>query len=179
MKKIAIATLLATAALSASAADFVQINEERAQGRQGASDSNVTYLRAGKDFGPTSLGFQSRTARFDAGGVATSLEATVSDKRVTLLGVTPFIGAGHDFSHSGFNYGLVGATTGFSIGPGFVYAGAKMRVLREHKEDPRQLVTFAGYSLPVNKAVALDLGISRSDRDIKENATTLGLRFNF
>lgn len=179
MKKLAIATLLCTAAVSASAANFVQINEERVQGREGASDSHVTYVRAGKDFGTTTVGLQTRTARFDAGGVATSLEATLSDKRVSILGITPFVGAGKDFGGAGFYYGIVGATTGLKVGPGFAYAGVKTRVLRQNDTDPTQLLTFAGYSLPVNKDLALDVGVSRSDRDIKENGATLGLRFNF
>ena len=115
MKKLAIASALVLASLSASAANFVQVEQESVTGRNGATGSDVTYLRAGKDLGDYSLGLQARTAKFDnAGGIANSLEATVSNKNVSVLGITPFVGAGHDFGNTaaGYNYGLVGATAG-------------------------------------------------------------------
>jgi len=181
MKKLLIASALVLASVSASAANFVQVEQENVTGRQGAGGSDVTYLRAGKDLGDYSLGLQSRTAKFDnAGGIANSLEATVSNKNISVLGITPFVGAGHDFGNtaSGFNYGLVGASTGAKIGPGFAYAGAKTRV-GVSAGEPKQTVGFAGYTVPVAQNVAFNVGVSRSGQDIKEKGVSAGLTFGF
>ena len=180
MKKI-LAVLALGLATSAFAANFVQIEQENVSGRKGAGGSDVTYLRAGKDLGDYSLGFQSRTAKFDnAGGIANSLEATVANKNISVLGVTPFVGVGHDFGNTtaGFNYGLIGATTGAKVGPGFAYAGIKTRVAVGAGE-PKQTVGFAGYSVPVAKNVAVNVGVSRSGQDIKERGVSAGLSFGF
>lgn len=180
MKKLLIASL-ASVAFAASAANFVQIEQESVSGRKGQGDSAATYLRAGKDIGNYSLGLQSRTARFDGGGIANSLEATIANSKVSVLGVTPFVGIGHDFggTGSGFNYGLVGVSTGAKIGPGFAYAGVKTRVLRQNDSDPKQTVAFAGYTVPVAKDVAVNLGMSHSGGDIKERGISAGLSFGF
>ena len=180
MKKLLIATL-ATVAFAASAANFVQVEQENVVGRKGQGDSVAAYLRAGKDIGDYSLGLQSRTARFSAGGIANSLEATVANSKVSVLGLTPFVGAGHDFggTKSGFNYGLVGVSTGAKIGPGYAYGGVKTRVMRQNDSDPKQTVAFAGYSVPFSKDVALNLGASRSGQDIKERGISAGLSFRF
>ena len=181
MKKslVALAALITIGA--AQAANFVQLEQENVTGRQGASNSDVTYLRAGKDLGDYSLGLQARTAKFDnAGGIANSLEATVSNKNVNVLGITPFVGAGHDFGNtaSGYNYGLVGASTGVKVGTGVAYAGLKTRVAVS-AGDPHQTVGFAGYTLPVAKNLALNVGVSRSGQDIKEKGVSVGLSFGF
>ena len=131
--------------------------------------------------GDYSLGLQSRTAKFDnAGGIANSLEATVANKNVSAFGITPFVGVGHDFGNtaSGYNYGLVGATTGVKVGPGVAYAGAKTRVAVS-AGDPKQTVGFAGYSVPVAQNVAFNVGVSRSGQDIKEKGVSVGLSFGF
>lgn len=182
MKKLLIASALVLASVTASAANFVQIEQENVQARQnGDADSKATYLRAGKDIGDYSLGFQSRTARFSTNSIANSLEATVANKKVSVAGITPFVGMGHDFggSASGFNYGLVGATTGAKIGPGFALVGIKTRVLRQNDADPKQTVAFASYSIPVAKDVAFNVGLSRSGETIKERAVSAGVSFGF
>lgn len=181
MKKLLIASALVLASVAASAANFVQIEQENVTGRKGATNSDVTYLRAGKDLGDYTLGLQSRTAKFDnAGGIANSLETTVANKGVSVLGVTPFVGVGHDFGNTAksFNYGLVGATTGAKVGPGVVYAGLKTRVAVS-AGDPKQTVGFAGYSIPVAKNVAFNVGVSRSGQDIKEKGVSAGVSFGF
>ena len=180
MKKI-LAILALAATGSVFAANFVQVEQENVSGRKGAGGSDVTYLRAGKDLGDYSLGLQSRTAKFDNnGGIANSLEATVANKNVSVLGITPFVGAGHDFAGTtpGFNYGLVGASTGAKIGSGFAYAGLKTRVAVSNG-NPHQTVGFVGYSIPVAKDVAFNLGASRSGQDIKEKGVSAGLTFSF
>ena len=179
MKKSLIA-LAAFIAITAQAANFVQVEQEHVLGRAGGANSEVTYLRAGKDLGDYSLGLQSRTARFSTNSIANSLEATVSNKKVSAFGITPFVGVGHDFgaTTNGYNYGLVGATAGKQIGPGFAYVGAKTRV-RASTTDPKQTVGFAGYSVPVSKDMAVNVGLSRSGQDIKERGASVGLSIGF
>ena len=179
MKKI-FAILALAVSSTAFAANFVQLEQENVTGRQGAGNSDVTYLRAGKDLGDLSVGLQSRTARFGDRSIANSLETTVANKNVSAFGITPFVGVGHDFSNGrdSFNYGLVGATTGFKAGPGFVLAGAKTRV-GVSAGEPKQTVGFASYNLPVAKDVTLSAGLSRSGQDIKEKGVSVGLSFGF
>ena len=181
MKKLfAILALAVTS--SAFAANFVQIEQENVQSRNGGAGSDVTYIRAGKDIGNYSLGLQSRTAKFDnAGGIANSLEATVANKQISILGITPFVGMGHDFggTAAGYNYGLVGATAGAKVGPGFALAGVKTRVWSSEANRTKQTVTFVSYAVPVAKDVSVNLGLSHSAQDIKEKGVSVGLSFAF
>jgi hypothetical protein len=179
MKKSLVA-LAAFVAMAAQAGGSIQVEQEHVIGRAGGANSEVTYLRAGKDLGDYSLGLQSRTARFSTNSIANSLEATVSNKKVSAFGITPFVGVGHDFgaTTNGYNYGLVGATAGKQVGPGFAYVGAKTRI-RAATTDPKQTVGFAGYSVPVAKDVAVNVGLSRSGQDIKERGTSVGLSIGF
>lgn len=181
MKKSLVALAALITLTAAQAANFVQVEQEVVQARQnGDADSKVTYLRAGKDFGDTSLGLQSRTARFSTNSIATSLEATVSNKNVSAFGVTPFVGIGHDFggTASGYNYGLVGATAGKQIGPGFALVGLKTRV-DTNANDPKQTVGWVSYAYPVAKNVAFTVGASRSGQDIKERGVSAGFQIGF
>lgn len=183
MKKLFIATALVVASFNASAANFVQVEQENVINK-GATGNNsaVTYLRAGKDLGDFNLGLQSRTARFETtNSIANSLEATMSNKNVSMFGITPFVGVGHDFGNvsKAFNYGLVGATTGAKVGPGYAMLGLKSRVFRENSTDPKQTVGFVSYALPLKKDVAVDIGMSRSYQTIKENGISVGLRLGF
>ena len=181
MKKILIATLT-TLAFAAQAANYIQVEQENVQARlKDGSDSAVTYLRAGKDFGDYNVGLQSRTARFDNGGTATSLETYLSNKKVSVLGVTPFVGVGHDFGSStsrAYNYGLVGATTGVKVGPGFAMVGVNTRV-DTNADDPKQTVGWVSYAHPIAKNVALTVGLSRSGETIKERGVSAGVSFGF
>lgn len=183
MKKFAIASILAVVAVAAQAANFVQVEQEHVNGRKGADGSEVTYARFGKDIGDYSLGVQSRTARFNAGGIASSLEVTGSNKNVGAFGITPFVGVGHDFGGSArgsdYTYGLVGATAGKQIGPGFALVGVKTRVGSDEATRTKQTVTFASYSVPVAKNTSVYVGVSRSAQDIKERGVSVGLAFGF
>lgn len=180
MKKFAIASIMALAALSTQAANYVSVTQESVQSRDGGADSSVSYLRGGKDFGNYSLGLQSRTARFTNSTIANSVEATVANKNVSVMGITPFVGVGHNFTNgaAAYNYGLVGATTSMNVGPGFVLAGVKTRV-GVGAGEPKQTVGFASYNLPVSKDVTLSAGLSRSGQTIKEKAVSVGLSFGF
>jgi hypothetical protein len=182
MKKLVIA-FLAFAAMAAQAANFVQVEQEHVNGREGADGSEVSYVRFGKDIGSYSLGVQSRTARFNAGGTASSLEVTGSNKNVSAFGITPFVGVGHDFGGStlgsDYTYGLVGATAGAKVGPGFALAGFKTRVGSDEATRTKQTVTFVSYSVPVAKDVAVNVGASRSAQDIKERGVSVGVSFGF
>ena len=183
MKKIfAILALALTG--TAFAADYVSIDVDNVQGRKGASDSTAQYVRAGKGFGNYQLGLQSRTATVEGGGLLNSFEATVANNKVSAFGVTPFVGVGYDNGFNGANgasyrYGLVGATYGLKAGPGYLLTGVKTRVGSSEDTRTKQTVTFATYSVPVTKSVAVNLNASRSSQDIKESAVGLGLAFNF
>lgn len=177
MKKIVLGCLIAVAT-AVSAADFVSVDYDNVQGRQGATDSKATTVRAGKEIGGIQFGLQSRTARFEGGGLANSLEVTAGKN---IGGFTPYVGVGHDFGYNGGatqNYGLVGGQYGTKVGPGFALAGVKTRV-RTNSTDTRQTVTYATYSIPVAKNVSVNLNASHSGQDIKERALGLGLTFGF
>jgi hypothetical protein len=182
MKKLI--ALLALVSSSAFAADYVSVDVDNVIGRHGQGNSQAQYVRAGKQIGDVQLGLQSRTATVDGGGMLNSLEATVANSKIGFAGVTPFVGVGHDNGFNGargaaYTYGLVGATYGVKVGPGFALLGAKTRVGSDEAHRTKQTVGFATYSLPLTKAVALNLNASRSGQDIKENAYGLGLAFNF
>ena len=182
MKKI-LAILSLAIGSTAFAANYVSVDVDNVIGRNGASNSEAQYVRAGKEFGNYQLGLQSRTARLDSGGMLNSLEFTAANNKVSLGGITPFVGVGYDNGFNAgksFNYGLVGATYGRPVGPGFALLGVKTRV-GSTEDGPRtkQTVTFATYSVPVTKGVAVNLNLSRSDQTIKENAYGVGLGFSF
>ena len=182
MKKLfAIAALAVTT--TAFAADYVSVDVDSVKGRNGASDSTAQYIRAGKEIGGLQFGLQGRTAKLDNnGGALSSVEATVGKSSSYFKGVTPFVGVGRDNGFNGgagYNYGLVGATYGVPVGPGFALAGVKTRVGSTEASMTHQTVAFGTYSIPVAKQVALNLNLSRSYQDIKENAVGLGLGFSF
>jgi hypothetical protein len=184
MKKLTIATLLALSATLASAADFVSVDVDTVKGVDGARDSTAQYVRAGKGFGAYQLGLQARTATVDGGGLLNSLEATLSNNKVGIAGITPFVGVGHDNGFNGargaaYTYGLVGATAGTKVGPGFALVGVKTRVGSDEAIRTKQTVTFATYSIPVAKNVDVNVNASKSVQDIKENAYGLGVAFRF
>lgn len=184
MKKI-FATLALSLAGTAFAADYLSVDVDRVKGVNGAKDSTAQYVRAGKSFGDLQMGLQSRTAQINGGGMLNSLEVTAANNRLSLMGITPFVGVGHD---NGFNaatgksyqYGLVGATTGAQVGPGFALLGAKTRVgSTENGPDTKQTVAFATYSVPMSKTISLNFNASKSWQTIQENAYGVGLGFRF
>ena len=181
MKKL-MATLVMAISTSAFASGWASLDVDSVQGREGARDSTATYLRLGKDFGNTSLMLQGRTARFDGGGLVNSVEATLSNSRFSAGGVRPFVGVGYDHGYNGsstFNYGLIGATYGQKLGPGFAMLGVKTRVGSTQDDMTHQTVTFASYNVPVTKHLGVNLNVSRSAQDIKENAYGLGLAVRY
>ena len=182
MKKIFAILALAMSA-SAFAVDFVSVDVDNVKGRNGGPDNTAQYVRAGKGFGNYQVNLQSRTARFTDGVVVNSLETTVANNKVSVAGITPFVGAGHDNGFNGgqsFNYGLVGATYGRPVGPGFALLGVKTRVgSTEDGARTKQTVSFATYSIPVAKNVAFNLNASRSGQDIKEKAFGAGISVGF
>lgn len=183
MKKI-LAILALALSGTAFAADYVSVDVDNVLGRNGAGDSKAQYIRAGKGFGDYQVGLQGRTATLkDNSGILSSVEATVANNKLSVAGIRPFVGAGHDNGFNGgtpYNYGLVGATYGLPVGPGFLLLGAKTRVgSTEAGERTKQTVAFSTYSIPVAKNVAINLNASRSSQTIKENAFGVGLGFNF
>jgi hypothetical protein len=183
MKKFAIA-ILSTLSFSVFAADFVSVDVDSVKGLHGAKDSQAQYVRAGKGFGSYQVNLQSRTAAVDGGGMLNSLEATVANNKINAGGITPFVGVGHDNGFNGargaaYTYGLVGATYGRPVGPGFALLGAKTRVGSDEAHRTAQTVAFATYSIPVVKGVSVNLNASKSYQDIKENAFGLGVTVGF
>jgi len=182
MKKL-IAILALGLSGTAFAQNFISVDVDKVRGVNGATDSTATYVRAGKTIGDLQLGLQSRTATLEGGGMLNSLEVTTAHTKLVIAGLRPFVGVGHDNGFNGgdgksFQYGLVGATTGAKVGPGFALVGAKTRVNWDN-DNPKQTVAFATYMLPVTKNVSLNFNVSKSYQDIKENAFGLGLGFNF
>lgn len=183
MKKI-IAILALAITGTAFAADYASLDVDAVKGVNGAKDSTAQYLRAGKGFGSTQVGLQARTATIDGGGMLNSLEATIANNKVNVAGLTPFVGVGHDNGFNGakgaaYTYGLVGATTGMKVGPGFALIGAKTRVGSDEAVRTKQTVAFATYSIPVAKGIAVNLNASKSYQTIKEDAYGVGIGFSF
>jgi hypothetical protein len=182
MKKI-LAILALAVSSTAFAANYVSVDVENVLGRDGAGDSTAQYIRAGKEIGGIQFGLQGRTATLkDNSGILSSVEVTAAKNSISVLGITPFVGVGHDNGFNGgtpYNYGLVGATYGRPVGPGFLLLGAKTRVGTTAATETKQSVAFTTYSIPVAKGVSLNLNASRSYQDIKENAYGLGLGFSF
>jgi len=182
MKKILAIMALALSG-SAFAVSYVSVDVENVSGRQGTGDSTAQYIRAGKEISGIQYGLQGRTSKLrDGTGSFSSVEVTGASNAVSAFGVTPFVGAGHDNGKNGgqgYNYGLVGATTGAKIGPGFLLAGVKTRVGSTETVNTKQTLVFGTYSIPVTKDVSFNLNASRSSQDIKEKAVGVGLGFNF
>jgi hypothetical protein len=182
MKKI-LAILALAVTTSAFAGSYLSVDVDNVLGRDGAKDSTAQYIRAGKEIGGIQYGLQGRTATLkDNSGMFSSVEVTAAKNSINVLGITPFVGVGHDNGKNAgtpFNYGLVGATYGIKAGPGFLLTGVKTRVGSTEAVNTKQTVTFATYSIPVTKDVSLRLNASRSDQTIKENAFGLGLGVSF
>lgn len=180
MKKFAFAILLASATMAASAADYVSVAVDHVKAKSG-QESSAQYIRAGKTIGGIDFGLQSRTAVKNTGGMLNSLEVSAGNK---LGPISPFVGVGYDNGFNGapdgsYTYGLVGATTGTKVGPGFALLGVKTRVGTSAKVETKQTVVFGTYSIPVTKNVAVNLNAGKSYQDIKENSYGLGLSFGF
>jgi hypothetical protein len=183
MKKILAIVAFATVS-TAFAADYISVDVDGVTGLKGASNSTAQYVRAGKSFGDYQLGLQSRTANFKNGGLVNSTELTAANTKIGFVGITPFIGVGHDNGFNGaksggYTYGLVGATAGMQVGPGFALVGVKTRTGSDEHIRTKQTLTFVTYSVPIVKNVAINLNASKSYETIKENALGLGLSFNF
>ena len=183
MKKL-FALLALAISSTAFAADYLSVDVDNVLGRSGGKDSTAQYIRAGKGFGDYQLGLQGRNAKNkDGSGTFGSVEVTAAKNSLNVAGITPFVGVGHDNGFNGgagYNYGLVGATAGANVGPGFLLLGAKTRVgSSEVGARTKQTVTFATYSLPVAKNVAFNLNASRSAQDIKEAAFGAGITVRF
>lgn len=173
------------AATSAMAANYVDVSVDHVTDRVSGAKSTVQYVRAGKEINGLQFGLQSRNARSNDGtGLYSSLEGYVG-KNYSLSGltVTPYVGVGRDLTRNGasdpFTYGLVGASVGKAIGPGYALAGVKTRVGSTEATNTHQTVTFVQYGLPVAKNVAVTAGVSRSAQDIKERAISVGLSVGF
>ena len=180
MKKIIGATLVALSC-AATAADYFSVDIDSVNDQVSGARSTAQYIRAGKEVIGIQLGVQGRTAVAQSGGMLSSLEVTAGK---SMMGITPFVGVGFDNGFNGarnadYKYGLVGATTGLKVGPGFALAGVKTRVGTTATVETKQSVVFGTYSIPVAKNVAFNVNASKSYQDIQENAYGFGVGFSF
>ena len=180
MKKLVIA-VLAVVSFAASAADYVSVDVDHVKSNSGYASSQAQYVRAGKQVAGLQLGVQSRTSVSSAGGMYNSLETTVGKQ---VAGFTPFVGMGFDNGLNGakngdFRYTLAGVTAGTGVGPGYLLGGLKTRLTSSEANMTHQTVAFGTYSYPVAKGVAVNVNVSKSYQDIKENAYGLGVGFSF
>jgi len=180
LKKIIGATLVALSC-AATAADYFSVDIDSVNDQVSGARSTAQYIRAGKEVIGIQLGVQGRTAVAQSGGMLSSLEVTAGK---SMMGITPFVGVGFDNGFNGarnadYKYGLVGATTGMKVGPGFALAGVKTRVGTTATVETKQSVVFGTYSIPVVKNVAFNVNASKSYQDIQENAYGFGVGFSF
>ena len=181
MKKIVLAAVIAFASGLAGAVDFANLDIDHVRDMNNRNMSNAHYLRVGKQVAGLQLNAQARTQVWNEGGMANSIEVTAGK---ALGAITPFVGVGFDNGYNGvknadYQYGLVGATTGMKVGPGFALAGLKTRVGTTASTETKQTVAFATYSIPVSKGVDIRLNVSKSYQDIRENAYGVGVGFSF
>jgi hypothetical protein len=181
MKKIALAAVIALASGVVAAADFANLDIDHVRDMKNNNMSNAHYLRVGKEVSGFQLGAQARTQVWNEGGMGNSIEVTAGK---AIGAVTPFVGVGFDNGYNGvknadYQYGLVGATTGMKVGPGFALAGLKTRVGTTAGTETKQTVAFGTYSIPVSKGVDIRLNVSKSYQDIRENAYGVGVGFSF
>ena len=181
MKKIALAAVIALTSGLASAVDFANLDIDHVRDVKNRNMSNAQYLRVGKEVGGFQLTAQARNQVWNESGAANSMEVTAGK---SLGMITPFVGVGFDNGYNGaknadYQYGLVGATTGMKVGPGFALAGVKHRLGTTAHTETKQTVAFATYSIPVVKGVDVRLNLSKSYQDIRENAMGVGVGFSF
>lgn len=181
MKKTILALALATAAATSHAANFVSFDVDQVTDTRTRAGSTAQYFRAGKDMVGLNMGLQIRTAVFDKGGMLNSVEATAG--KDLIKGINVFGGVGYDNGFNGkvngdFTYGLVGLSTGVPLGPLWAFTGIKTRVNWDDA-NPKQTVSYAGVSYPMNKTLSLNASVSRSMQDIEEKAYGVGLRVSY
>ena len=181
MKKIALAAVIALTSGVAAAVDFANLDIDHVRDVSNRNMSNAHYLRVGKEVAGLQLNTQVRTQVWNEGGMANSIEVTAGK---AIGAITPFVGVGFDNGYNGvknadYQYGLVGATTGMKVGPGFALAGVKTRVGTTASTETKQTVAFGTYSIPVAKNVDIRLNLSKSYQDIRENAYGVGVGFSF
>jgi hypothetical protein len=70
-------------------------------------------------------------------------------------------------------------TTGTPVLGGYGLVGLKTRLTSSEANMTHQTVAFGTYSYPVLKGVAVNLNLSKSYQDIKENTWGLGVGFAF
>lgn len=180
MKKTLLALALATVAVTSHAANYVSFDVDQVKDTSNKAESTAQYFRAGKDMAGLNWDLQVRTAVFEKGGMLNSVEATAGKN---IVGVNAFGGIGYDNGFNGkvngdFTYGLVGVRAGAPIGPLYAFSGVKTRVNWDDA-NPKQTVTWAGVSMPINRSFSVSASISRSMQDIQEKAVGVGLRINY
>lgn len=180
MKKAFLASLVFAATTSVMAADYINVDVELVNDRNDGPSSVAQTVSGGRELAGIQWGLQARTARFeDNGGLSNRVELTAGKN---IGAITPFVGVAHDNGFNGagsYNYGLVGVVAGTNVGPGLALAGVKTRVGSTEDTQTKQTLAFVTYSIPVTKAVSVNLNASRSFQDIKEDAVGAGISIKF
>lgn len=179
MKKYLLALGLAVST-SVALANGVSVDTEWVKDSKTDAKSQATYVRAGTSMAGMNVGLQARTQVWDRGGMVNSLEGSVGRSMGPL---NVFAGVGHDNGLNGgvnksFQYGFVGAGLTVPMGPIAAFTGVKTR-LNWEDTAPDQTVAFVGVGYNLNKKLSVNLSVSRSYQDIKEEAVGLGLKLHF
>jgi hypothetical protein len=183
MKKIFVMLMLATST-GVFAADYASVTVERVTDLNTGAESTAQFVRFGKEIDGVQYGVQSRTARYDNGGLLNGLEGTVG-KNLSTNGVTitPYAGVGYDNTRNGagtpYNYGKVGINAGTAIGPGYALVGINTRALTTAAKETKQTVVFAQYAYPIAKKVSLTASVGRSMETIRERSYGVGISVGF
>jgi len=174
MKKVLMALAIGISA-SAFAGNYASVDVENVKDRDTKEIYSAQYYRFGKNFGGYGLDVQARNAQTKTGTLSQSLEVGLS------TGAGPlFVGAGigHNFGTTSYNYGYVLGGLSKPVGPVTATAGLKYRTGFD-STNPSALLAFGGLAYPLTKGVDGVVGLTRSYKEIKEDAVNVGLRFKY
>ena len=180
MKKTLFAIALSAAAVSASAADFVELAVDNSHATPAAYNNTAQIIRAGKDYAGLNFGVQVKTMVINAGGLKNDVQLSVGKQ---FGAFKPFVGLGHDNGTNGMigkeiDYGFVGVTAGTRVGAFNVGGMVKSRVNYE-KNRPEQNVVAVSVGYPLNKDFEVRANFGQSFRDIQEKTAGLSLVAKF
>lgn len=163
--------------VSAFASGSASLTYEQVTDRVTKAKTDVQFYRLNNDIGNgLSFNVQARNSRaVNGGALGQSLEGGVTS---SVGPVFVGAGAGHDFGVRQYNYGY--AIGGVSVPVGALRANAGLKYTSGFdSRNPTSTLAFAGVSFPVSKTVSLNGGLTRSYKDIKENALNVGVSLKY
>jgi hypothetical protein len=163
-----------------SAADYVSVGLSNSKDVITGKYSDVQYIRAGKEINGLQYDLQSRVALSSDKGMFNSIDVTVGK---SISNITPFIGVGKTESMTStglkdYKYGVVGAKTAISFGPGTASFGLKTRFLNT-AINTDETILYTSYSVPLTNTVSLGLNLSKTYQDIKKEEVGINLNIKF